>query len=263
MRARGLRRLAVAAARARRAGVRVGAVPAVRRRRRRPVRVAIPKQAGVGEIGDIAGPARASSRAATLFELRATLGGDRGDLKPGAYELRKDMSYGDVLDRWSPGPSSEIVIQLTIPEGLSRREIAPLAGRAGRARRLPARERRHVADRRRGYGLPDGAREPRGLPVPGHLRAAPRRSSAPALVRPPAGRVPSRTSRGWTSPTRAARTSPSSTWSRSPRWSSGRPRCARERTLVAAVIYNRLQDGSAARDRRHDPLRHRQLDADR
>ena len=32
-----------------------------------------------------------------------------------------------------------------------------------------------------------------------------------------------------------------------------------ERELVAAVIYNRLDDGHAARDRRDDPLRARQL----
>ena len=33
----------------------------------------------------------------------------------------------------------------------------------------------------------------------------------------------------------------------------------KERPLVAAVIYNRLKQGDAARDRRDDPLRDRQL----
>ena len=51
-----------------------------------PVGVSIPKQAGVGEIADILADRGVISNA-TLFELRATLGGDRGDLKPGTYEL--------------------------------------------------------------------------------------------------------------------------------------------------------------------------------
>ena len=94
-----------------------------------PVRVSIPKDAGVGEIADILADRDVISNA-TLFEVRATLDGNRGDLKPGIYELRKDMPYGDAIDRLVKGPSRQI-IQLTIPEGLSRREIAPLAGRAG------------------------------------------------------------------------------------------------------------------------------------
>ena len=40
------------------------------------------------------------------------------------------MPYGDVLDRLMAGPSQEIV-RVTIPEGLSRREITPLVARAG------------------------------------------------------------------------------------------------------------------------------------
>jgi uncharacterized YceG family protein len=40
------------------------------------------------------------------------------------------MTYGDVLDRLVAGPAGN-VIQLVIPEGLSRREIVPLAARAG------------------------------------------------------------------------------------------------------------------------------------
>jgi cell division protein YceG involved in septum cleavage len=90
---------------------------------------------------------------ATLFELRATIGGKRGDLKPGTYYLREDMSYGDVLDRLTEGPGTQIV-NVTIPEGLSRREIAPLFVATTRSQAL-----------RRG----GRAREPRGVPVPGDV----------------------------------------------------------------------------------------------
>jgi uncharacterized YceG family protein len=40
------------------------------------------------------------------------------------------MSYGDVLDRLSSAPALDVV-QVIIPEGLSRREIAPVAQRVG------------------------------------------------------------------------------------------------------------------------------------
>jgi uncharacterized YceG family protein len=66
----------------------------------------------------------------TLFSLRARLAGDSANLKPGPYTLRKHMTYGDVLDDLVAGPASNVV-QLTIPEGLSRREIAPRARAAG------------------------------------------------------------------------------------------------------------------------------------
>jgi peptidoglycan lytic transglycosylase G len=129
MRARGLRRLAVTAA-----GLAVLAFlwalfEPFAGDDGDPVRVTIPRQAGVSEIGDILDQ-QGVVPSSTLFGLRARLAGDSIDLKPGVYTLRKDMSYGDVLDRLVSGPGSN-VIQLTIPEGLSRREIAPLAGRAG------------------------------------------------------------------------------------------------------------------------------------
>jgi UPF0755 protein len=93
------------------------------------VRVVIPKDGSVARIADILDRAGVIE-SATLFELRATLAGKRGDLKPGAYELREDMSYGDVIDRLAAGPGAD-VLTVTIPEGLSRREIVPVVGKAG------------------------------------------------------------------------------------------------------------------------------------
>jgi peptidoglycan lytic transglycosylase G len=93
------------------------------------VRVVIPRGATAGEIGESLDRARVVPSAA-LFELRALLGGDRDDLKPGTYYLREGMSYGAVLDRLTSGPPTDLV-QLTVPEGLSRAEIAVLVRRAG------------------------------------------------------------------------------------------------------------------------------------
>ncbi len=93
------------------------------------VAVTIPRDAGVGKIGDILSQ-KGVVPSGLLFSLRARLAGDGSDLKPGSYTLRKNEPYGDVLDALVAGPAKD-VIRLTIPEGLSRREIVPVAGRAG------------------------------------------------------------------------------------------------------------------------------------
>ncbi len=93
------------------------------------VRVVIPKGESVGEIGDALDTAGVVP-SANLFGLRARLSGKSDDLKPGTYNLREDMGYGDVLDRLSKGPGTQTV-NVTIPEGLSRREVAPLVAKAG------------------------------------------------------------------------------------------------------------------------------------
>ena len=86
------------------------------------VAITIPKSSGVGDIGDLL-ERRDVISSAFFFGARATLAGKRGDLKPGAYVFRKDMSYGDVIDRLSKGPPANIVT-VVVPEGRSRREIA-------------------------------------------------------------------------------------------------------------------------------------------
>jgi UPF0755 protein len=122
------------------------------------VRVTIPKDGSVARIADILDGAGVIESAA-LFELRATLAGRRGDLKPGAYDLREDMSYGDVIDRLAAGPGADI-LTITIPEGLSRREIAPLVSKEGVAGDyLRASEASPALDPRR-YGA---ARRPESL----------------------------------------------------------------------------------------------------
>ena len=132
------------------------------------VRVAIPTGATVTQIGDIL-EENGVIDSAFFFRARVTLGGSRGDLKPGHYHLKDDMSYSAAIDALSEGPPKNIVT-VTIPEGRSRAEIGPIVEGAGltgsyeasqrqRARLQPAR----VRGRRR--------REPRGLPLPGDLRA--------------------------------------------------------------------------------------------
>lgn len=93
------------------------------------VRVNIPTGSGVGEIADLLDERGVISNA-TFFEVRATIGGHRGDLKPGAYELKEDMSYGAAIEALTAGPPNDL-ISLVIPEGRSRTEVAQIVADAG------------------------------------------------------------------------------------------------------------------------------------
>jgi uncharacterized YceG family protein len=91
--------------------------------------VTIPKGAGVGEIGDILDD-RGVVSSSTLFQIRVTLEDKRSDLYSGNFTLAEGMSYGDAIDALTTAPAQR-TITITIPEGLSRREISPLARQAG------------------------------------------------------------------------------------------------------------------------------------
>ena len=90
------------------------------------VRVVVPRGAGVGQIGDLL-ENRGVVSSSFFFSARARLGGRGGDLKPGSYRLRRDMSYAAALDVLAKGPPPD-VLTLTIPEGRSRREVARVVG---------------------------------------------------------------------------------------------------------------------------------------
>jgi len=88
------------------------------------VRVVIPQGATLGEIAKQL-ESRGVVQSASFFELRARLSGRSGELKPGPYELKEDMSYVAVLDELEEGVPPNVVM-VTVPEGRSRSEVAPL-----------------------------------------------------------------------------------------------------------------------------------------
>jgi UPF0755 protein len=204
-----------------------------------PVRVAIPREAGVGDIADLL-ERRGVVSSATLFEVRATLSGHRGDLKPGTYELREDMPYGGVLDRLMAGPSQQIVT-VTIPEGLSRREITPLVARAGvSADYLRASAGTSLIDGR-GYGVPDSAESLEGFLFPAtyELRGG---AQAAALVRKQVTAFEQNISRVDLAYARSKNLTVFDVVTIAS-MIEREVQLARERRLVAAVIYNRLKAG--------------------
>jgi UPF0755 protein len=66
-----------------------------------------------------------------FFSLRATLAGDRGDLRPGRYHLQLGMSYGAVLAALTKLPPVARTSELTISEGRTRQYVGRLLHEQG------------------------------------------------------------------------------------------------------------------------------------
>jgi UPF0755 protein len=117
------------------------------------VRVTIPQGSSLSQIADRLERAGVVEDAG-FFQLRARLTGHTGDLRPGSYELKKDMSFSAALAALQEGVPPDVV-QVAIPEGLSRREIRPLTdGLRGNYIRAT---RRSPALNPREYRAPRGA----------------------------------------------------------------------------------------------------------
>jgi peptidoglycan lytic transglycosylase G len=202
------------------------------------VRVAIPRDSSLGTIADTLDEAGVIGNK-TLFQLRARLSGSADSLKPGIYYLREDSPYGDVLDKLEAGPGNEL-IQLTIPEGLSRREVAPMAGRAGvRGNYVAATRDPSVAVPRefRGERIPD--KEGFMFPATYELRNGARAS---ALVQKQAAAFAENFGALDLSYARRKNLTPYDVL-KIASMVEREAQLDRERLLVAAVIYNRLKQG--------------------
>ncbi|HEX8856493.1 MAG TPA: endolytic transglycosylase MltG [Thermoleophilaceae bacterium] len=93
------------------------------------VRVVVPKGAGLGEIAT-ALDKRGVISSTFFFKLRARIDGRTSDFKPGTYTLKHDMKYTAAIDALVKGATPGIV-NVTIPEGRARSEIAPIVKSAG------------------------------------------------------------------------------------------------------------------------------------
>jgi UPF0755 protein len=89
------------------------------------VTVEIPPHASSSQIGDIlANDGVVGS--SLFFELRATLDGKRSDLRPGIYHLQLGMTYGAVLTALTKAPPAARVMEMTITEGQTRHSVDSL-----------------------------------------------------------------------------------------------------------------------------------------
>jgi uncharacterized YceG family protein len=87
--------------------------------------VQIPPHSSASQIGDLLASKGVIS-SGFFFELRATLGGERNDLRSGTYHLQYGMSYGSVLAALTKAPPAAKVTQLTLIPGKSRGQIDAL-----------------------------------------------------------------------------------------------------------------------------------------
>jgi uncharacterized YceG family protein len=91
--------------------------------------VRVPKGDDAGQIADLL-DSKGVISSGTLFEIRLTLAGERSNIQAGTYVMKYDMSYSDAIDELTHPPTVK-TISATIPEGLDRRQVAPIVAKAG------------------------------------------------------------------------------------------------------------------------------------
>ena len=82
------------------------------------VTVTIPANSNATAIGNELAKAGVIS-SGFFFDLRATLAGERGDLRAGTYRLQQGMTYGAVLKALTTAPPAAKTTNLTITEDLA------------------------------------------------------------------------------------------------------------------------------------------------
>jgi uncharacterized YceG family protein len=207
------------------------------------VRVTIPPGSSAGDVGERLAAAGVIDNG-VLFSVRATLAGKRGSLRSGPHALRRSMTYGAAIQQLTTAPVSTkpATTKVTIPEGLARKEIVPIARKADLSGDYLQASRRFSGKLNPfDYGAPSGTRSLEGFLFPATYEltvGAKARDLVDRQLQAFKDNVASIDLR------RAKRKNLSgydvliiaSMVERE-------ARLARERPLIAAVIYNRLKDG--------------------
>jgi UPF0755 protein len=143
--------------------------------------VKIPPGSSAGDIGDLLS-SKGVVESGFFFALRARLDGDRGKLRAGTYTLKRSMPYKDALAALTEAPKAAPTIDVTLPEGPSRRELAPRVSQAGvRGSYVKASESSKLL-RPRTYGAPKGTKGLEGFLFPDTYQLRSRTATAKALV---------------------------------------------------------------------------------
>ncbi len=133
------------------------------------VAIEIPEGADAGQIGELLA-SRGVVASGAFFTANATLTGRRGRLRSGEYTLARGMSYGDAIEVLTQGPPAEPAPEtftVTLPEGRSRLELAPVVRKAGvRGSYREATRSASALRRARRLGAPSDARTLEGFLFP-------------------------------------------------------------------------------------------------
>jgi uncharacterized YceG family protein len=131
------------------------------------VRVAVPRGATASDVSKLLAD-RGVIDSAFFFDLRTRLSGRRADLKAGTFTLKRDMSYVAALDALTTTPKAAPVTRITIPEGRSISETAPLVREtslSGSYVRAARRSPRTISGLRN-FGVPKGTKTLEGFLFP-------------------------------------------------------------------------------------------------
>ncbi len=117
------------------------------------ITVRIPAHSSSSQIGDLLAKDGVIS-SGFFFELRATLAGERGDLRSGTYHLQLGMSYGSALKVLTTPPPAVPTTPLTLIPGKSRHQIDALLRSQGIKGSYLAATRRSPLLKPTAYGAP-------------------------------------------------------------------------------------------------------------
>jgi uncharacterized YceG family protein len=210
----------------------------------RPVAVTIPQGATASEIATEL-ESQGVIDSTFFFNIRSRLSGRRGDLKAGRFTLKRDMSYSAAIDALTQNPAAAPTVRITIPEGRSIGEAAPLVRQAalsGSYVKAATRNPRTVKGFK-AYGVPKGTSTTEGFLFPAtyELKKGTRTATASALVAQQLAAF------------KANYDKLSKTYARSKHLTGydvliiasmieREAEVPKDRRLISAVIYNRLKD---------------------
>jgi UPF0755 protein len=143
--------------------------------------VKIPPGASARDIGDLLA-SKDVVDSGFFFALRARLGGDRGKLRAGTYTLKHSMPYKDALAAITAAPQAAPTIDITLPEGPSRRELAPRVKAAGVRGDYVKSSAHSSILRPRTYGAPKTTNTLEGFLFPDTYQLASRTATTGRLV---------------------------------------------------------------------------------
>lgn len=230
------------------------------------INLQVPEGAGIGEIGDLL-EERGVIADSRLFQLRVTLSGKRSEMYPGTYTLSEDMSYSEAIEALSTMPV-ERTLTITIPEGFNRQQVAELVAEAGLPGNYMRASRRSARLDPADYGG-RGAESLEGFLFPATYEL-PADAGAAALVNHQVEAFKDRLAGVGMRRARARNLNVYDVVTIAA-MIEREVSIAEERPLVAAVIYNRLQQGIPlgidattrfAVDNHTEPLTQSQLDSD-
>lgn len=205
------------------------------------VRVVIPDGSGARQIGDQLAEAGVVDNG-LIFSLRARFSGDRDKLRSGPHVLKKDMAYDDAIAALIVAPKVVATIDVAIPEGLTIKQVASLAHRAKLSGSYTKATRSASARKTiRALGAPTSVTSPEGFLFPATYRLRTSASTA-TLVAEQLKTFKRETQKIDYS---YAKTKNLSRYDVLTIASliENEAQTAKDRPLIAAVIYNRLKQG--------------------